>query len=126
MNSPSELVANHAEKPLTTSALPAEPGKADRFTICTMNENGKIITKIPVPGGSGKIRTGAMQFQDDWPGLFIRGDDAAMISIHIDQVEKELKEAGSSLPYTLSQVRDLIVSHVMGVGDLNWRSDENL
>jgi hypothetical protein len=34
------------------------------------------ITKIPFRGGSGRTPTGAMQFEQDWPGLFIRGDDA--------------------------------------------------
>jgi len=34
------------------------------------------ITQIPFPGGSARVPTGAVQFQDDWPGLFLRGDDA--------------------------------------------------
>lgn len=34
-----------------------------------------MITKIPIEGGSGKIKSGAMQFKNDWPGLFLRGDD---------------------------------------------------
>ncbi|TKJ32183.1 MAG: hypothetical protein CEE38_23565 [Planctomycetes bacterium B3_Pla] len=33
------------------------------------------IQDIPVLGGSGRIKTGAMRFEGDWPGLFIRGDD---------------------------------------------------
>lgn len=33
------------------------------------------IQEIPIPGGSGRIKTGAMRFRGDWPGLFIRGDD---------------------------------------------------
>ncbi len=37
------------------------------------------ITHIPIEGGSGKIRTGAMQFEGDWPGLFIRGDDCIQL-----------------------------------------------
>ena len=35
-----------------------------------------FIKQVPLPGGSGHVQTGAMQFQEDWPGLFIRGDDA--------------------------------------------------
>jgi hypothetical protein len=27
----------------------------------------------------GRIETGAVQFNDDWPGLFVRGDDAVML-----------------------------------------------
>ena len=33
-------------------------------------------TQIPLPGSSGETPTGTMQFQRDWPGLFIREDDA--------------------------------------------------
>ncbi len=36
----------------------------------------KHITQIPFPGSSGETPTGAMQFQNDWPGLFVRGDRA--------------------------------------------------
>ena len=41
------------------------------------------ITRIPAPGGSGRVPTGALQFQDDWPGLFIRGDDAIVLMCKI-------------------------------------------
>ena len=44
------------------------------------------ITQIPVPGNSGDTPTGAMQFQEDWPGLFIRGDDAIMLMSAIQQL----------------------------------------
>lgn len=41
-----------------------------------MNMVESRIKQISLPGGSGRIPTGAIQFQDDWPGLFVRGDDA--------------------------------------------------
>jgi hypothetical protein len=41
-----------------------------------LNVAKQSITQIPVPGNSALTPTGALQFQDDWPGLFIRGDDA--------------------------------------------------
>ena len=37
------------------------------------------VTQIPFPGGSGATPTGALQFQQDWPGLFVRGDDAVQV-----------------------------------------------
>jgi hypothetical protein len=51
------------------------------------------VTHIPFPGGSGETPTGAMQFLDDWPGLFIRGDDAIGLLIAIKQL---LAHVGSS------------------------------
>ena len=48
------------------------------------------ITQVPVPGNSGQTPTGAMQFQDDWPGLFVRGDDAFMLLAAIEQLQERL------------------------------------
>jgi hypothetical protein len=50
------------------------------------------ITKIPWPGGSGRVPSGAMQFEDDWPGLFIRGDDAVVLGMRIRGLLDALKE----------------------------------
>ena len=55
------------------------------------------VQQIPLPGGSARVSTGAIQFQDDWPGLFVRGDDAlgllsairqlaARVEVHVDPV----------------------------------------
>jgi hypothetical protein len=54
-----------------------------------MKTSSKIL-QIPLPGGSGKARTGAVQFQDDWPGLFVRGDEAMVASHAIRELEKRL------------------------------------
>ena len=48
------------------------------------------VTLIPVPGSSGQTPTGAMQFQDDWPGLFVRGNDAIMLLAVIEQLRERL------------------------------------
>jgi hypothetical protein len=31
----------------------------------------------------GRVETGAVQFEDDWPGIFIRGEDAMVYYIHL-------------------------------------------
>ena len=51
------------------------------------------ISQIPLPGGSGGIPTGAMQFQDDWPGLFIRGDAAIPLLGGIRTVQERLADS---------------------------------
>ncbi len=67
------------------------------------------MTRIPLPGGSGRIPTGAMQFQDDWPGLFIRGDDAITLLSELRLLEQLLTEkCQKGLPWKLSEIRDLI------------------
>ena len=50
----------------------------------------KSITQIPVPGSSGQTPTGAMQFQNDWPGLFVRGDAALTLHSSIRALEQRL------------------------------------
>ena len=51
------------------------------------------ITQFPVAGGSGRVPTGALQFRDDWPGLFLRGDDAICVMLSIRHLAERL--AGS-------------------------------
>ena len=35
----------------------------------------KNIQKIPVDSNFGNVETGPIQFRNDWPGLFISGED---------------------------------------------------
>ncbi len=48
------------------------------------NERVERIVKLPMPEGMTRLETGPMQFGDDWPGVFIRGDNAAHYAIAID------------------------------------------
>jgi hypothetical protein len=50
------------------------------------------ITQIPLPGSSGVTPTGAMQFEDDWPGLFLRGDTAASVLSCIRSLQERLRD----------------------------------
>jgi hypothetical protein len=54
-----------------------------------MKTNSKIL-QIPLPGGSGRAPTGAIQFQDDWPGLFVRGDNAIKLRSAIRILHRHL------------------------------------
>ncbi len=49
-------------------------------------------TKIPLPGGSAAVPSGALQFQDDCPGLFLRGDEAITLGVRIKSLLEVLKE----------------------------------
>ncbi len=63
------------------------------------------ITHIPVPGNSGLSPTGAMQFQGDWPGLFVRGDDAIGLMGAIEALARRLGD--SSDPVVASALNQL-------------------
>jgi len=53
-----------------------------------------------------------MQFQRDWPGLFIRGDDAILISVSIRELETQLADTENiriaSALSRLSKIADII------------------
>ncbi|RDL44668.1 hypothetical protein DN730_09795 [Marinomonas piezotolerans] len=46
--------------------------------------NTGCVVKLPSPENMQRVETGAVQFGDDWPGVFIRGDNAAHYSMAID------------------------------------------
>jgi hypothetical protein len=77
----------------------------------------KRITQIPFPGGSGEIPTGAMQFQDDWPGLFIRGDTAASLLANIRALQQRLADhpdaVVTAVVFQLQQIADIIERDVI-------------
>ncbi len=52
----------------------------------------KRVTQIPFPGSSGQTPTGALQFQNDWPGLFVRGDIAISLHVNIRALEQRLAD----------------------------------
>jgi hypothetical protein len=79
-----------------------------------MKSNSKIL-QIPLPGGSGRAPTGAVQFRDDWPGLFVRGDDAIFAGAAIRQLQERLSShpdvAVTTALYTLADVIEREVIH---------------
>ena len=79
------------------------------------------IIQIPLPGGSGRVPTGAIQFQDDWPGLFIRGDDALVLMARIRYLAKRLSPQSDpgiiSVIFSLSKLADLIGRSVKVPGE---------
>ena len=56
-----------------------------------------ITTNVP-----GRVETGAVQFNEDWPGVFIRGDNALYLAYCL-----ELHINGTKDFITESQVRIL-------------------
>lgn len=47
---------------------------------------------ITSPDVKDRIETGALQINNDWPGLFIRGDDALYLATCIDGLLEVLSE----------------------------------
>jgi hypothetical protein len=46
---------------------------------------------------TGRVETGRMEFSDDWPGVFIRGDDALSFALSLRTLLHEAEKWGSDL-----------------------------
>lgn len=44
------------------------------------------VAILPAPSHLQRVETGVVQFGDDWPGVFIRGDNAAYYSMALDSL----------------------------------------
>jgi len=49
------------------------------------------IRKLPVAEG-GRVETGPVQFGDDWPGVFIRGDNAFGYAMALQEAMESMPE----------------------------------
>lgn len=67
-----------------------------------------MIRKLPAV--ADRVETGAVQFGDDWPGVFIRGDNAAGYALAIrDVLTGEPGGLGLALSHmTLMGLRDIL------------------
>jgi len=55
------------------------------------------VRHLPSPADGERVETGPVQFGDDWPGLFIRGDHALYLASVLDN---HLQSDG---PYVLGE-----------------------
>jgi hypothetical protein len=66
------------------------------------------LLKLPAPIGIPRVETGPVQFGNDWPGLFIRGDDAAAYVRVLDKSIRALHRNGLMSGLELAQLHDLL------------------
>jgi hypothetical protein len=59
-----------------------------------------------------RVETGAIQFNDDWPGLFVRGDDAFSLWVALRVAHKYVPDAGGFQRQTLREYADMIENEV--------------
>lgn len=88
-----------------------------RVRIIDMPNDGGNVIPDPVVALAPRVETGAVQFGDDWTGLFIRGDDAFALMMAIDSLEHHFNRSGEDrLPIAarrLLGIRDVIRDDVM-------------
>lgn len=70
---------------------------------------GRPEQVVTLPATENRIETGAIRFGDDWPGVFIRGDDAAYYALTIDTLMKHDKNDPAAI-HALAQLWTLLVN----------------
>jgi hypothetical protein len=75
------------------------------------------VRQVAPPEG-GRVETGALQFGDDWPGLFVRGDEARGLSLSIKAAFAQIRD--TAIPGELwqqlgplSELRNIIEQKVI-------------
>lgn len=70
------------------------------------------ITKLPAH--PGRVETGPIQFGDDWPGVFIRGDRAGWLALKLGEAMSHIPEAQLFLRLEVQGLINLLGGCVAG------------
>ena len=71
------------------------------------------------PAADPRVETGPIQFGDDWPGVFIRGDNALFYAQHLDvAINSTIVGEEWATKAMLIGLRDTLRS--CSVGDTGW------
>jgi hypothetical protein len=74
-----------------------------------------VITKVP--GVAERVETGPIQFGDDWPGVFIRGDNALF---YANALEAALGVLPPEKHWTVEAVLKGLLSDLRSCSDTGW------
>lgn len=76
------------------------------------------ILRLPHPGTVARVETGVVQFGDDWPGVFIRGDNALTVAHMLREALKLIPQTEWLVRSQLKGLHDDLQS--CSVGDTGW------
>jgi len=62
------------------------------------------LVMLPMPDGMTRMESGPIQFGDDWPGVFLRGDNAIGTGIVLNGLADNFEKLGLD-PISLAQLR---------------------
>lgn len=80
-----------------------------------MIEPNPHARQVPVEGGAGTFPTGAIQISNDWPGLFVRGDDAMALLFELRETLRSLQRVSpdSGLGWRTTELMRIIENDVL-------------
>lgn len=55
------------------------------------------IVTLPLPDGMTRMESGPVQFGDDWPGMFLRGDDAIPLGLYLHDAAASMRFVGDEM-----------------------------
>lgn len=59
------------------------------------------------PKEEKRVETGPVRFGDDWPGLFIRGDNAIIAGAHLEACCRHMESGHALPPMEMHKLRNL-------------------
>lgn len=62
-----------------------------------MTNEVERLVMLPLPDGMQRMESGPVQFGDDWPGIFLRGDEALHLAYVIDHAAAGAAGSGDVL-----------------------------
>lgn len=68
-----------------------------------------LSTQFQRDTDSNRVETGALQFNDDWPGIFVRGDNAAFYAMQLRHVIRYVEQSADHIDfYALNSAKNLV------------------
>lgn len=78
------------------------------------------ILRLPMPERWSRVESGPIQFGEDWPGVFFRGDNALFFAIAVAEATKQLRAHDASWTL-LAQLEGLVRDfRACSVGNTGW------
>jgi len=66
------------------------------------------LRKIKVPRLKDRVETGPVQFNDDWPGLFVRGDNCFGYAMNLSILRDKIEAGQTITPLEMGSLEGLI------------------
>lgn len=81
-----------------------------------------------LPAVEKRVETGAVQFGDDWPGLFVRGDDAGPLFVAWQSAESQLPDLPRAVETVIDPLRRVMetIRDDVDCGDTLQRFEESV
>ena len=81
---------------------------------------------LHLPAHEPRVESGVVQFGNDWPGVFLRGDNALFTALFVDQAATRLLQIATEQKsdadlILVAQLKGLAWDlHACSVGDTGW------